>query len=75
MQLCLPKSEILQELKTDGTIKYDIFIAVNRITLNKIQSKRFLAFCAANLAIMSSTSIFRRNSCSIDKRVRLFKRS
>ena len=35
----------------------------------------FLAFLAADFAIMSSTLIFRKSSCSIDKRVRLFKRS
>ena len=34
----------------------------------------FLAFLAANFAILSSTLIFRKSSCLIDKRVRLFKR-
>ena len=35
----------------------------------------FLAFFAANFAVMSSILIFRKSSCLIDKRVRLFKRS
>ena len=56
-----------KELKINETTKYDISIT----DLKQI----FLAFFAANFAIMSTTLIFRKSACSIDKRVRLFKQS